>query len=224
MNYQELMNELYKNKNDDYALFQKKLSNSDYEVIGIKLPDLKKIAKESYKDESLHLSDFNHHKILEEELMYLYIGMNRAKTIDEKLNFVLENVKYADSWMITDSYNAFLSKLDFDHYIDFFMKTSNSKHIYTRRISYILGLKVIRDERVLSILKYLTDDTEYMVIMGQAWLLATMAICYPNEIYEYLNKSTNTPLIRKTVSKIVDSFRISEENKTMFKTLREKLN
>ena len=59
-----------------------------------------------------------------------------------------------------------------------------------------------------------------MVTMGQAWLLASMAICYPEEIYNYLNESKNITLRKKTISKIVDSFRISDEYKIKFKGLR----
>ena len=219
MKYIELL-ELLKSMGDEkYAAFQKPLSNSDYQIIGIKIPVLKKIAKEHYKDQDLLLSDFGH-TYLEEEMLYFILGMMRNKSVEDKLNFLFNNVKYARSWMITDTPNAYLSKLEFDQYIDFFKKTYLDKHVYTRRIAYVVGLKVFRDQRILEILDYLKDDDEYMVTMGQAWLLATMAICYPQEIYEYLSKSHNVTLRKKTISKIVDSFRISDENKAKFKGLR----
>lgn len=220
MTYQELKKYLLNLSDEKYATFQKPLSNSDYKIIGIKIPVLKKIAKEHYKDKDLKMSEFEHHEYLEVEMIYFILGMLQNKSMDDKLNFIYDNVKYADSWMITDTPNGFLGGLDFERYFAFFKKTYASEHIFTRRIAYILGLKVYRDNRILEILDYLKDDNEYMVTMGQAWLLASMAICYPEEIFNYLNESKNIALRKKTISKIVDSFRISEEYKIKFKTLR----
>ena len=220
MTYKQLLALLLEKKDEKYAAFQKPLCNSNYEIIGIKIPVLKKIAKEHYKDKDLDMSEFEHHHYLEVEMIYFIFGMLQNKSADDKLDFILKNVKYADSWMITDTPNGFLKDLDFDRYFEFFKKTYLSDHIFTRRIAYILGLKVYRDNRILKVLDYLKDDDEYMVTMGQAWLLASMAICYPEEIFHYLSKSNNATLKKKTISKIVDSFHISDEYKTKFKTLR----
>lgn len=220
MTYNDLLELLLSQKDEKYAAFQKPLCNSDYEIIGIKIPVLKKIAKEHYKDKDLNMSEFEHHHYLEMEMIYFILGMLQNKSIDDKLDFIYKNVKYADSWMITDTPNGFLGGLDFDHYFEFFKNTYRSEHTYTRRIAYILGLKVYRDRRILQVLDLLKDDDEYMVTMGQAWLLASMAICYPEEIFNYLEKSQNITLRKKTISKVVDSFRIKDEYKAKYKTLR----
>ena len=174
MTYKELFNLLLENGDEKYAAFQKPLCNSDYEIIGIKIPVLKKIAKEHYQDKDLNMSEFEHHHYLEVEMIYFILGMLQNKSIDDKLDFIYKNVKYADSWMITDTPNGFLAKLDFEHYFEFFKKTYLNKHIYTRRIAYILGLKVLRDNRILQILDLLKDDDEYMVTMGQATARETL--------------------------------------------------
>ena len=220
MTYNDLLELLLSQKDEKYAAFQKPLCNSDYKIIGIKIPVLKKIAKEHYKDKDLNMSEFEHHHYLEVEMIYFILGMLQNKSIDDKLDFIYKNVKYADSWMITDAPNGFLGGLDFDRYFEFFKNTYRSEHTYTRRIAYILGLKVYRDRRILQVLDLLKDDDEYMVTMGQAWLLASMAICYPEEIYNYLEKSQNITLRKKTISKVVDSFRIKDEYKAKYKTLR----
>ena len=59
-----------------------------------------------------------------------------------------------------------------------------------------------------------------MVMMAEAWLLATVAIQYPNEIYDFLKETQDVTLKRKTISKINDSFRINEDIKNKFKELR----
>ena len=87
-------------------------------------------------------------------------------------------------------------------------------------MAYVLGLKLAKDKKILGITKYIKKDDEYMVMMAEAWLLATVAIYYPNEIYEYLLKCDDITLKRKTISKMVDSFRIDEATKERFKGLR----
>ena len=70
MTYQELLSLLLSLKDEKYAAFQKPLCNSDYEIIGIKIPVLKKIAKEHYKDKDLNMDEFEHHHYLEVEMIY----------------------------------------------------------------------------------------------------------------------------------------------------------
>ena len=94
-------------------------------------------------------------------MIYFCLGMLQNKSIDDKLDFILNNVKYADSWMITDTPNCYLKDLDFDRYYEFLKKTYLSSHIFTRRIAYILGLKVYRDRRILQIL----DLSNYIFLL-----------------------------------------------------------
>ena len=87
-------------------------------------------------------------------------------------------------------------------------------------MAYVLGLKLAKDKKILAVTKYIEKDDEYMVMMAEAWLLATTTIYYPNEIYEYLLKCEDITLKRKVISKMVDSFRIDDTTKERFKGLR----
>ena len=57
-------------------------------------------------------------------------------------------------------------------------------------------------------------------MMAEAWLLATIAITFPDEIYQFLSSTKDIALKRKTISKMCDSFRISQDTKEKFKQLR----
>ena len=59
-----------------------------------------------------------------------------------------------------------------------------------------------------------------MVMMAEAWLLATVAIDFPDPIFNYLKNTNDITLKRKTISKMCDSFRINEKQKQRFKSLR----
>jgi hypothetical protein len=109
----------------------------------------------------------------------------------------------------------------FDDYYEFFKKVSKSKYVYARRMGYVLGLKFVRDKNILKTFTSIKDNEDYMVMMGEAWLIATVAIYYPDECYEYLLSLNDMTLKRKVISKMVDSYRISSEIKEKFKLLRE---
>ena len=220
MTYKELEKYLEKNTNEKFAEFSKTVSNSEYLVFGVKNPVLRQIVKEHVKDKEMRLDDFKTGKYLEIDFIYFGLGLSRCKSIDEQLDFLKQNIKTAKSWAITDTASTFLKKLTFDKYWSFFLSLVKSPFIYDRRMAYVVGLKLAKDKNILKVTEYIKKDDEYMVMMAEAWLLATIAIYYPNEVYEYLLKCEDITLKRKVISKMVDSFRIDEATKEKFKGLR----
>ena len=220
MKYQELERHLFEIADKKFADFSKSLSNSEYISIGVKNPVLRQIVKERIKDEELKLDDFVLGKYLEVDFIYFGLALSRLKSVDEQLEFLKKNIKKAKSWAITDCTQTYLKKCSFEQYWDFYLSLYKSSYTYDRRMAYIVGLKFYKDQRILEILKYLTLNEEYMVMMGEAWLLATVAIDYPNEVYDYLKDLKDMTLKRKTISKISDSFRFTDETKNKFKSLR----
>ena len=57
-------------------------------------------------------------------------------------------------------------------------------------------------------------------MMSEAWLLQSIAIKYPDEVFKLLTTLEDEKLKLKTISKISDSFRFSIEAKEKFKYLR----
>lgn len=220
MTYKELEKYLENNANKKFADFAKTVSNSEYLVFGVKNPVLRQIVKEHVKDEEMRLEDFKTGKYLEIDFIYFGIALSRCKNIDEQLDFLEQNIKKAKSWAITDIAATYLKKLTFDKYWSFFLKLVKSPYTFDRRMAFVVGLKLAKDKNILKVTEYIQKDEEYMVMMAEAWLLATVAIYYPNEVYEYLLKCDDLTLKRKVISKMVDSFRIDATTKERFKGLR----
>lgn len=220
MKYSELTEYFFARRDVKYAEFTQPLSNSTYEYIGIRLPDLQKFTKEHKCDTELNPDDFILGKYFEIDYIYFCLSIARLQTVDEQFDFLREKSKYALSWCITDSFSTFMKPSPYEKYMKYFLDTCNSEYTYTRRSAYVLGLKHYRDKEILDTLKFINKDEEYMVMMSQAWLMATVAICFPDEIFDYLSKTDDVVLKRKTISKICDSRRIDPVKKEKFKTLR----
>ena len=220
MKYQELEKHLFDISDAKFASFSKSLSNSEYISIGVKNPILRQLVKEHKEDIELKLEDFNLGKYLEIDFIYFGLALSRLKSIDEQLKFLKENIKKAKSWAITDCVTTYLKKCDFDKFQKFFIDLLGSPYVYERRFCYVFGLKHWKNPRILELLSLFKTNEEYMVMMAEAWLLATIAIDFPDQIYEFLSSTADTILKRKTISKMCDSYRINLETKQKFKSLR----
>ena len=220
MNYKQLENYLFEIRDNKFADFSKSLSNSDYISIGVKNPVLRNIIKEHKNDKELNIDDFELGKYLEVDFIYFGLALARMNNTDDQLKFLKENIKYAKSWAITDTLTTYLKKCPFDKYWDLFLCLESSSYIYDRRLAYVLGLKQYKDRRILNVIPYIKPNEEYMVMMAEAWLLATVAIIYQQEVFDYLKDLTDLTLKRKTISKINDSYRFDEKAKELFKSLR----
>ena len=108
--------------------------------------------------------------------------------------------------------------------INYTKKYYQSKDEFTVRWAYVMYIfnnnkkdkKIIKD-----LLPLIVNDDRYMVMMGETWLLCELAIYHPDEIYEYIkNSKLDYKTKSKAISKIYDSFRISEDNKKRFVDLR----
>jgi len=222
MTYTELEKYLKENSNKKFADFSKTLSNSEYISIGVKNPVLREFIKKHKDDQNLELEDSVLGIYLEIDFIYFGLALVRQKTLTDQLSFLETNIKKAKSWAITDCVQTYLKKSSFDEYLIFYKKLYNSKYTFDRRFCYVFGLKHWKNPRILEIFPFLTHNEEYMVMMAEAWLLATIAIAFPDEVFEYLKSISDTTLKLKTISKMCDSFRIDEKTKERFKTLRKK--
>ena len=223
MKYLELEEYLFSIRDEKFAKFSKSLSNSDYISLGVKNPIIKKLVKECVNDKELNIYDFKLGIYLEIDLFYFCLALARLKTSEEQLDFLLDNIKYAKSWVITDCLSSFLKNITYEQFYNFFIKTYSSNYTFEKRMAYVLALKQCKNKEIFNILSLIRHNEEYMVMMAEAWLLSTIAITYEDEVYFYLKECSDVVLKRKTISKICDSYRFNDESKNRFKELRKNI-
>lgn len=215
--FKKLLFDSADNKNMEFA---KKVFNTSYKIVGLMTPTLKRIIQEHYKDEDLNLSDFELGECQEIDIAYLVIALKRAKTYKEQMEFLKNNLYFVKGWAVTDVLNQYLKKATFAEYFPFFEHFAKCKNTYEVRFAYIGMLKHYDSQDIEKIVPFLRHNEEYMVMMAEAWLLATIAIKNSDFVYNLLKNMDDVVLKKKTVSKMNDSFRISKEDKARFKTLR----
>ncbi|MBQ5917850.1 MAG: hypothetical protein IIW92_04745, partial [Lachnospiraceae bacterium] len=78
------------------------------------------------------------------------------------------------------------------------------------------------ESKAEDIIKLFKDDDEYYVQMAEAWLISYLGIYAPRTTFDYIKGCPlKYNIIGKGIQKICDSFRVSDEWKEKFKSLRK---
>ena len=155
---------------------------------------------------------------------YFQVSLAQLKTIEQQYEFIENNFLLLNDWWHVDQLTQFLRKQDFEYSFNKAKVYINHPHPFARRWGYVLFMPtLVKQKEALRLFELFKNDSEYYVIMAEAWLISYLGIYYPNETYDYLlNCSLNYDIVGRGIQKICDSFRISVEWKERFKSIREK--
>ncbi len=208
-----------------YAEFIKNLSLSKYEILGVRMPNLKSLVKDY-----LYLNSYTPYQNSYEEILFegLFISY-KYKSLEKKLDMLDNYIEKIDNWGICDSVISSVKVRESDKItlISFVRKELKSKSEYRLRFSILLMKKLVKDQSYLKELianLKLIDKKNldyYYVDMAIAWLLQELYITSPNEVIIFLEETNNIFIKRKTISKIIDSRTSSEESKECLRRWRE---
>ena len=224
--YKNYIENLFKQKDDKYAEFSKRIANTEYELIGIRLPVLQKEAKILAKEynEYLDIAEFN---TFEEVMLYGLVVAN-IKDYKDYIKYLKKYIPKIDSWSLVDS---FISKSkvienNLEENFKYILKLTKSKKEFESRVGYIMILDYyIKDEYLDSIFNILDSNTNnsYYNEMAMAWLISVMLIKYYDRTVIYLkNSNLNNFTFNKSIQKACESFRISKEQKEFLRKMKKK--
>jgi len=181
-----------------------------------------------YVKEKQDLSFLREDVISEQEFhrIYFYVSLKQIGDANERLLWIDKNLLFSDWWHTDENIN-FVKDADFDLAFEYAKKYVLSDDPFIRRWGYVMFIskkKCENKDRLPLILSLMHNDEHYYVQMAEAWLIAELAIFFPDEVFCWLNNcGLKYDICGKTIQKICDSFRISGEYKAKFKTLRAKL-
>jgi len=218
--------ELLKVKDDTYKEFQAKLvPNIDPgTILGVKTPQMRQIAKEMYssKEKDAFLKDLPH-KYYEENLVHFFI-ISMIKDFDECIREVERFLPYVDCWPVSDQASPRSFKKNHEKLLPFIRKWIKSKHLYTSRfgirmlMNEFLG-EEFKDEYAKLVASVKSD--EYYLKMMVAWYFATALAKNYDETIKYIEeRKLDDWVLKKTIQKAVESYRVTDEHKEYLKSFR----
>ncbi len=193
--------------------FNSKLVNSKFDMIGLSIPHIKKIAAK-YKDLEFHETFWDRN--LETNLILFIIWTNQLNNLNDQLAFIEKNGNHLDTWMMTDLLRQYLKLSKSKKDLSILKIYRKSNHEYVRRLVYVsllCEIKFIKSKDLISFIKF---DSSLNVTKGQAWILSMIfsndSTCL-NDIYSKFKN--NKKLLKLTNQKIRKSRQISKENKEL---------
>lgn len=155
--------------------------------------------------------------------IYYYVSLNQIKDVDQRMAFIHENQLFSD-WWHTDQIISYVADLNFDTALKFAKDYIHAEDPFIRRWGYVLFISKLCKGHGSEILPLMHDDDHYYVQMGEAWLIAELAVHEPETVFAWMQKNDLKYNINgKAIQKICDSFRITDDWKAEFKKLRPAL-
>ena len=226
--YKEFIEYLQSIQDVKYRDFHKSLVlNSKYEMIGIPVPVMRSIAKQIAKTNIEEYLKCVQDRYYEEVLIQ---GLVISLIKDESLFYEHFNgfIKKIDNWAICDSFCSSLKivrKYE-DKYFNEAIKLSLNKNEFISRVGLVIILNhFVKKENLKTIFDTLNkiDSDLFYINMAEAWLVCEIYIKHPKECKAFIaDNKLNDFTQNKAISKIRDSYRVSEEDKKMLNNYKRK--
>lgn len=227
-NYDEFIEYLYSFQDIKYRDFHKKLTLTD-NLIGIRTPELKRIAKSIARSDYKTFFKLNRHELYEENVIHgLVLGYLKLEFNDLK-PFIEEFLPFIDNWAVCDitAANLDIYKRNKTKDICFneIKKYIKDNNPWINRFGYVLLLDYFIEEEYMDEIFNLCQDykDEYYVKMAIAWLISICYVKYKGRTLTFLkNNKLDDWTYNKSIQKIIESTRISKEDKNLLKGMKRK--
>lgn len=224
MNVRERLFELQDIK---YREFHCRLCPTKKEIIGVKIPVLKKLSKELYKEDKQILSKIGNEYYEEIMLQGLIIALSK-EPLDKRINLIKQFVTKIDNWSVCDVFCSSLKIKNSEKkiYFDFLKIYYKSKKEFELRFLVVMLLDYFLEEEYLdAVFKIINEirSEKYYVNMAVAWLLSVAFIKYRDKTLSELSMlKIEDWTYNKAIQKIIESKRVSDEDKEYLKTKKRK--
>ena len=217
------------NKDVKYAEFSKKIiPDTKHQIIGVRTPKLKQIAKEIIKDKNAFFEFINEkHTYHEEFLLHGLLLGEYKENISELLAFLREFIPHIDNWAVCDLTVSALKiiKNYKTEVLELLLKLLSSSHPYSIRFAIVTLMWYYLDseyfDRSVTLVYERLNSENYYINMSIAWFFCTAIIKdYNKAIGCLIDKKLPKFIHNKTIQKCIDSFRLPQQTKTFLKTLK----
>lgn len=226
--YTEIQKELLSLADEPYRQFQSRLIPGADNILGVRLPVLRKMARRLLKEKGTfcleRLTDETYEEL---QLQGLIIGAIREEA-GEKLERIRKFVDKIDNWAVCD---AFCASLKFTRknqalVLDFLKPYVFSAQEFEARFAAVMLLSWYADEEHIQETLHLLDQIrqpDYYASMAVAWAVSVCYVKFPEITMGYLTEwnTLDEDTYRRALQKILESSRAGKEQKQQIRLLRE---
>ncbi len=229
---QEIREQLFQLSEESYKDFNRNIVPGEERMIGVRLPALRKLARETakssgreYLDEAAEAMgpDSLHEEIMLYGMVLGYTKMEKEERAERLDRFV----PLIRTWAICDTCVTgykFMEK-EPDYWFDYLKRYETSDKEFDLRFMIISMLSHFIDDRhideVLRLCGSIRNDG-YYTKMGVAWTVSVCYVKYPEKTRKFLESGVMDEFTHnKSIQKIRESYRVSREEKEELKKLKK---
>ena len=223
---EKIKKELIALSDNNYKEFSEKIVSNTANILGVRMPVLKKYAKELLVEHEIEELIQNINSEYHEEILLKGIIIGSEKDPEKTKQYIKDYVSLINNWATCDSFcsNLKIIKKHKNDFWDFIQSYLKSDKTYEIRFGVVVLLNYYiekeRLEEIFEILKNIKSE-RYYVQMAVAWALSVCLVKYYDETYEFIkNNKLSKFVLLKTISKANDSYRLTKEQKEKLKELR----
>ena len=222
----ELREKLFEVQDKEYQKFQSKLCPNINNIIGVRIPILRKMAKQIAKENAEEFLNNTKIEFYEEKMLYGFVIGYMKENLSEKIKYLDKFVPMIDNWAICDcSINTFkFVQNNLEEIWNYLQKYVKSNKEYELRFAIIMLMDYYLVDnyidKVLDLYNQIKNDG-YYVKMAVAWAIAEAYIKYPEKVMKILKENDlDNFTYNKTLQKMIESYRIDESVKDFLRKMK----
>lgn len=217
---------LYELSDNKYKEFHSSLCPNSDNILGVRVPELRKLAKEIVKND-LYVFYQNIEDKYYEEIMLQGMCIGYANiSLEERIELLKKFIPKIDNWAICDcccSTYKFTNKNKKEMW-NFINTYLSSKKEFELRFAIVMMMDYYIEDEYIDIVLQKVDNIkseEYYVQMAKAWLIQVAFIKYEEKTLKYLkNNKLDKFTYNKALQKIIESYRVDEKTKNIIKNMK----
>jgi 3-methyladenine DNA glycosylase AlkD len=220
MKYSDLLDILTHSAEKSFADFQRRLIFTQYEIMGVRTPILRKLAKEFSADfEDIFAFPNEYYEVV---AMKLFQAANLP--YEQFVYYLSDCVSWMDNWALCDGFKAKCIKQHREGFLPILQTMFDCGGEYEQRYPLVVLLtEYVEPSYLPKIVQFIekADTSRYYVHMAVAWLLAEILVKeYEAGVALLKENVTDEKTHNKAIQKAIESYRLTNEQKEFLRSLK----
>lgn len=226
MTIEEINQELFSLAEEKNAKRAASITPGSKPMIGARIPDLRKLAKRIAKENYREFLERCPDDYFEQQSLQAFALGYARDDIETLLSYAGRFVPKIQDWSVCDSFcqTFSIARKHRERVWEWLLPYAKQDDEFKQRVVAVLLMShFLTDEYirlVLDMMNRLKAD-KYYTKMGVAWCVATAYAKYPKETGAFLlDNDLDAWTYNKSIQKMMESFRVSEEDKKMLRAMK----
>lgn len=227
---ENIKEELKKQQDETFKDFTSALIPGSRPIIGVRLPVLRKMAKEIARgDWQKFLQEAPEEYYEEVQIKGFVIGYAKAD-LQVLLPYIQAHIEKINDWSLCDSFCSTLKIIEKnrDAFLAFLLPYSKVDEEFKQRVVAVMLMDYYLTDAYIDVVLKTLDSLKneaYYCKMAVAWALATAWAKKREKTYAYMQPGNNTLddwTYNKAIQKMLESYRVSDADKEMLRAMKRR--